>query len=191
MESAESAQQGDPLGALLFCNTIQSLVKKLKSKFCVLHLDDGTVGGYANDVLHDLQLVEEEVCRLGLHLNHEKTELICDDPNVGNHMLPVSSDHSVVLHNQATLLRTSLACTDSFHSAISSKVEKLKLMREWLCHLSRQDFRFLLWHSLTAPKLNYLLQTAPWYMYQSQLLVVFHEVLRSILSLVFYAELDQ
>ena len=67
-----------------------NLSGKLKSNFCVFYLDDGTVGGSANDVLHDLDPVEEEACHLGLHLNHEKSELICDDLNAGNLMLSVS-----------------------------------------------------------------------------------------------------
>ena len=94
----------------------------------MFYLDDGTVGGIVNDVLHDLELVEEEACRLGLHLNHEKSELICDDPNAGNLNLSVSSDLSVVSRNQATLLSTPLCCTDSIDAVISLKVENLKLM---------------------------------------------------------------
>ena len=35
LESAEGVQQGDPLGPLLFCLTIQSLILKLQSEFSV------------------------------------------------------------------------------------------------------------------------------------------------------------
>ena len=81
MESAEGVQQGDPLGPLLFCLDIHPLVLKLRPEFSVFYLDDGTIGGCVEDVIHDLQLVEEEAGRAGLQLNRRKTELICDDPS--------------------------------------------------------------------------------------------------------------
>ena len=65
----------------------------------------------------------------------------------------------------------------------------MKLMGERLCHLSRQDSLVLFRYSLAIPKLLYLLQTAPFY--QSQLLGVFDEVLRSILSLVLNGDRDK
>ena len=56
--SAEGVQQGDPLGPLLFCITIQPLIQKLRSDFSVFYLDDGTIGGSRDDVQADLQLME-------------------------------------------------------------------------------------------------------------------------------------
>ena len=41
INSAEGVQQGDPLGSLLFCLTIHSLVSHLSSEFCVWYLDPG------------------------------------------------------------------------------------------------------------------------------------------------------
>ena len=49
IESAEGVQQGDPLGPLLFCLTIHQLCSRMKSE---LSLDDGTLGGKVEDVLH-------------------------------------------------------------------------------------------------------------------------------------------
>ena len=75
--SAEGVQQGDPLGPLLFCLTIQPLLMKLQSAFKVFYLDDG--GGSAEDIIRDLRIVEFEAGVAGLELNHAKTELVCDD----------------------------------------------------------------------------------------------------------------
>ncbi len=75
LQSAEGVQQGDPLGPLLFCLTIQPLLLKLHSDFSVFYLDDGTLGGGLEEVLHDLHIVEEEAAVLGLQLNRRKTEL--------------------------------------------------------------------------------------------------------------------
>jgi hypothetical protein len=43
--SSEGIQQGDPIGPLLFCLSIQDLVSSLKSEYKVFYLDDGTIGG--------------------------------------------------------------------------------------------------------------------------------------------------
>ena len=77
--SAEGVQKGDPLGPFLFCHTIQPLILKLRSEFKVFYLDDGTIGGKAEDIIYDLNLMEEQAGLLGLCFNHAKTELICDD----------------------------------------------------------------------------------------------------------------
>ena len=68
---------------------------------------------------YTIQLVDEEACHLGLHMNHKKTEMIYDNPSASNLILSVSSDLSVVSRNQATLLSTPLGCTNSIDAAIS------------------------------------------------------------------------
>ena len=85
--SEEGAQQGDPLGPLLFCLTIYPMVQQLKSEFRVFYLDDGTVGGSLQDVLWDLDLVERMAPDLSLQLNRSNSELICDDQSVSVAML--------------------------------------------------------------------------------------------------------
>ena len=92
LESADGVQQGDPLGPLLFCLTIQPLILKLRSEFSVFYLDDGTIGGQVEDIIHDLQLVEEEASHIGLRLNRAKTELVCDDACTRNAVLSVASE---------------------------------------------------------------------------------------------------
>ena len=57
------------------------LVKPLRSELVIFYLDDGTLGGGVEDVLHDLQTVAEEAARLGLQLNHSNSEVICNDPS--------------------------------------------------------------------------------------------------------------
>ena len=61
IQSAEGVQQGDLLGPPLFCLTIQRLVLKLKSEFKVFYLDDGTLGGPVQDVLHNFKLVKRQL----------------------------------------------------------------------------------------------------------------------------------
>ena len=68
-------QQGDPLGPLLFCITIQPLIQRLCSDFSVFYLDEDTIGGSRDDILADLQLMENEAATMGLKLNRSKFEL--------------------------------------------------------------------------------------------------------------------
>ena len=72
IQSAEGVQEGNPLyvGPLLFCFTIHLLCE-----MCLFYLDDGTLGGRAEDVLQDLHLVKREGAELGLHLNRTRIML--------------------------------------------------------------------------------------------------------------------
>ena len=85
--SSEGIQQGDHLGPFLFCLTIHPMVKSSESEFRIFYLDDGSLGGHVSEVLWDLRLIEEEAAKLGLMLNHHKSELICDEPSTRDEML--------------------------------------------------------------------------------------------------------
>ena len=73
IQSAEGVQQGDPLGPLLFCLTTLCITEDLRSELCVFYLDDGTLAGSLEDVLHDLQTAEHKAGEMGLQLNHSKS----------------------------------------------------------------------------------------------------------------------
>ena len=68
IESAEGVQQGDPLGPLLLYLTLHCHYDQLISPLCVMYLDDVTVGGPMQDVLHDLEVIKSADV-LGLSLN--------------------------------------------------------------------------------------------------------------------------
>ena len=53
-------QQGDPLGPLLFCLAIHCHCEHLRSLLCVMYLDDVSVGGSMDDVLHDLDVIKAD-----------------------------------------------------------------------------------------------------------------------------------
>ena len=127
LESSEGVQQGDSLGPLLFCLAIQPLIVKLQSEFSVFYLDDGNIGGCVEDVMHDLQLVEEEPGLVGLLLNHRKTELICDVASTRDTVLSVVSELRVNTCGQATLLGTPVGSVGTIDATITSEAEKLKL----------------------------------------------------------------
>ena len=70
-------QQGDPLGPLLFCLCIHSVVSNLESELCIWYCDDESIGGTADVVERDSERVRCEAEDLGLHLNEHKSDLVC------------------------------------------------------------------------------------------------------------------
>ena len=74
--SATGVQQGDPLGSLLFCLTIQHILDRLKSELIIGYLDDVTLGGSVQTVNDDLTVIKSEGEQLGLQLNTAKCEIV-------------------------------------------------------------------------------------------------------------------
>ena len=172
LQSAKGVQQGDPLGPLLFCLTINHLVLQMRSEFCAWYLDDGTLGGSFDDVLDDLQVVEEKAAELGLRLNRQKSDVICRDPPTLNLILSRAPptlnlilsrapDLMVTSPDKATLLGAPLGDVDSISEAILEKTMKLQIMGNRLQYLHAHDAFLLLRHSITIPRLLYTLRTSP------------------------------
>jgi len=78
--SNEGPQEGDPIGPLLFCNTVQTLLESLQSELPLGHLDDFTLGGEQSVVAKDV--VAEIGQTLGFTLNISKCELISEPGTV-------------------------------------------------------------------------------------------------------------
>ena len=180
LQSEEGVQQGDPLGPLLFCLAIHPLVTKLTSEFKVFYLDDGTLGGSAQSVLHDLQLVEREAAELGLQLNCSKSELICCNSSSREAILSEAPGLLITSCDQAMLLGTPLGGLEGIGYSIKQKADKLELMGERLRVMQSQDALLLLHHSFAIPKMLYVLRTAPCFL--SSELEMFDNMLRNIFS---------
>lgn len=72
---SEGVQQGDPLGPLLFCLAIHKHCQWLRSKLCILYLDDVSNGDSYQSILNDMM----EAAGLSLTLNSTKSEVITHD----------------------------------------------------------------------------------------------------------------
>ena len=113
----------------------------------MFYLDDGILGGPLQEVLSDLRLVEEDAAKLGLHLNHSKSELICVDAPTHKAMLfEVPGLHNVSC-SQATLLGSPIGKVEYISDTIKEKTELLKLMGGRLkarshCTLNAHSIRF-------------------------------------------------
>ena len=183
IQSAEGVQQGDPLGPLLFCLTIHPLVSQLKSELCVWYLDDGTIGGAAEDVKHDLEVIVCEGAALGLHLNEWKSEVIGGDPAARDSILPGAQ-----VTDPASAFLLGIGDMSSTSDAISGKTQLLRTMGDRLQHVSAHDALLLLRYSFAIPKLLYLLRSSPSFL--SPNLKDYDDVLRSIVGTIANTHLD-
>ncbi len=143
-----------------FCLTIQPLVSQLKSELCVWYLDDGTIGGAAEDVKHDLEVVVREGAALGLHLNERKSEVISDDPYARDSILPSILGAQVIDPASASLLGSVICDTSSTSDAISGKTQLLCTMGERLQHVSAHD-ALLYSFAILSPSQSYGTSSGP------------------------------
>ena len=177
IQSSEGVQQGDPLGPLLFCLTIQHVCSLLKSELCIFYLDDGTLGGVLSDVLHDSEVIKKEAGIVGLDLNPQKSEVISINPDLIATVQSALSGIRVVNQADATLLGSPIGDIGSITVAIDAKTAMLKCLREILHYLTCHDAYLLLRHSLAIPKLLYLLKTSPCFLSSS--LKIYDDELRA------------
>ena len=161
IQSMEGVQQGDPLGPLLFCLTIHPLVSLLKSELSIWYLDDGTIGGTAEVVRHDLEVVNREGAKLGLQLNGQKSEVVAADSAARGAVQMSIPGAKEIDPTSATLLGSPIGDIDSISDAISRKLQLLQIMADRLQHIPSHDALVLLRNSLAIPKLLYLLRSSP------------------------------
>ena len=182
LSSEEGVQQGDPLGSLLFCLTIHPLILQLKPKFRVFYLDDGSLGGTGEDILHDLQLIDNEAGCLGLQLNRGKSELICG-ASAGRDLLGYANGLRRVSIANAHLM----TFRNFTFSRMESSIETWPPMGG-LSLLGKHDALCLLRHSFAIPKVLYILRSAP--CFSSAHLGAYDEELCSTLSEVLNISLE-
>ena len=180
INSAEGVQQGDPLGPLLFSLAIHELVCSLKSTFKLFYLDDGTLGGQWEDIVHDLHILGGASDHLGLVLNHSKSEVICYDSHSRNHLSEVSPDFKFVSPATACLLGSPIGDRQAIDSVLSGKMEALERMGQRLSLLHSHDALCLLRNVFTLPKLLYVLRTSP--CFQSPILPALDNLQRNLLE---------
>ena len=179
IKSASGVQQGDPLGPLLFCLSIHHLCAGLKSAFSVMYLDDVTIGGAMDDILHDLAVIKEAE-QIGLTLNNAKSEIICDDATIRGILICSLPGAQVVQPQKATLLGSPLGDVGSIDFSLAEKTKALRLMSTRFTYMSAHDSLTLLRHSFAIPRLQYLLRTAPCFL--SNGLAEYDHILRETLG---------
>ena len=74
--SQEGAQQGDPLGPLLFCLALHPMLTSLSSALVIGYLDYITLGGDVQTLAQDVQQIKSHGVDMGLNLNVKQCEII-------------------------------------------------------------------------------------------------------------------
>ena len=164
------------MGPLLFCLTLP----QLRSELCLFYLDDGTLGGSEDDILHDLEVINNAADELGLMLNMQKCELITCSSTIRDSILSVSPQLQVTMPNSVSLLGSPLGDIDCISDTIQLKVSNLETMGVRLQRMHAHDALQLLRHSFALPKMMHILCTAPCFL--SSCLTGYDDILRSILS---------
>ena len=128
LQTAEGVQQGDPLGPLLFCLTLHHLLLQLRSELCLFYLNDSTLGGNAEDILHDLKTITDAGDELGLKLNMQKCELVSLSPTTRDSILSTCPQLQLAAPESVSLLGSPLGDVDSISDAI---LRKRAVCRSW------------------------------------------------------------
>ena len=161
ISSDEGAQQGDPLGPLVFCAASLKLAKSLKSELNIWYMDDGTLGGDVDVLLEDLDTVRQIGSELGLALNEHKCELITDDPSVITKFRIVAPTIQHIEPHQAMLLGAPIGNDGEIDDILSKKIEEFQRLANRIKQLCAHDAFFLLKNCFSLPKLQYILRCAP------------------------------
>ena len=140
--SNEGPQQGDPLGPLLFCNTIHPLLVSLKSELAIGYLDDLTLAGDQSSVADDARRIVIDGGQLGLTLNIAKCELITHNNTVvSDHLL---SSFSRVDIGNSSLLGAPLSPGSALDRAWEDRCKDMERAADRLKGIGAQDALILL-----------------------------------------------
>ena len=108
------------------CLPIATVPVCMKSAFSVMYLDDVTIGGHLENISHDLNVIKKAKV-LGLSLNNEKSEIICEDATVRGAILCPLPGAQVILPEEATLLGSPLSEIASIDASLKEKTKVLHL----------------------------------------------------------------
>ena len=173
----------------LFCLTFHKMVSKMNAVFKVFYLDDGTLGGNSKDLCQNLSIIEVEGRSLGLHLNVQNCELICEDSSLMSTLLSTFPSLQIVDPVHDFLLGSPLSSSTSLVTCLGSKISQLEVINERLCHLPSHDALTLLCQTLVLPKLLHILRTS--LAFSSLLLASYDDLLRSMISKIVNNYLNQ
>jgi hypothetical protein len=184
--SDEGAQQGDPLGPLLFCSSSLKLARSMTSEFNLWYMDDGSIGGEVSSLLSDLETVRRVGPTIGLILNEDKCELITGDDNVIAGIKAAMPNIRHIPCGEAVLLGAPIGEL-SVDTILGSKLTTFKRLANRLTTMNAHDALFLLKNCFSMPKLLYTLRCSP--CYKSSLLSQYDEAVRSALKAILNVDL--
>ena len=165
------------MGPLLFSLTLHPILLSMKSPVKFGYLDDVTAAGPELTVEEDVKQLSQSSIDIGLTLNVTKCELIIADGRRCS--LPIIGSFIHVDPEKATLLGTPLLTGSCMDKALNGHCENLSRAVGRLKLISAHDALTIIRHSLSAPKLNYMLRASPSAGHSS--LVIFDDIQRKAL----------
>jgi len=157
--SNEGPQQGDPIGPLMFSNTVHPLLTSLAAELTIGYLDDLTLGGHQDEVAKDVERIISEGRNMGLLLNISKCELITDPGTTLND--PVLQSSKRIAVQDGSLLGAPLFPGSILDSYWTDRCNDLSRAVDRLSLISSQDALILLRASFSAPRVQHLLRGSP------------------------------
>ena len=167
INSARGVQQGDPIGPLAFALAVDPIIRNVHSPLNVWYLDDGCLGGPAEEVAQDLSRLRTGFLEIGLELNPVKCEVAYLGPpqSLGRQaaidtITRVMPEIAVVSPDELTLLGSPLhergLCVAARRAAdiVSLLCNRLKALDPHMAF-------FFLTHFVSVPRLTYLLRSCP------------------------------
>ena len=185
--SSAGVQQGDPLGPIAFALAVDTCARNLQSPLNIWYLDDATIGGPVSDVVADLRLISKALPDLGLQLNAAKCEVaVLDDPGREQHASAIREVKSILPEVSETPLTRLRLLGSPLHEeglpdATDMVLDTISMLCERVRYLDRHTGLFFLAHHVSAPRLIYLLRSAPLYSASSSLRKI-DELVKSTLA---------
>ena len=186
--SATGVQQGDPLGSLAFALTVDPVIRAVTSELNVWYLDDGTFAGPVGVVVDNLRILESNLRSIGLQLNHSKCEVAYLGSQFSQHhsnaiaavrgVLPGITEVPI---GELTLLGSPLG-DNGLEPALDAASSKVQTFCSRLESLDAHTALFFLVHYASAPRLSYVLRTAPMYKCSGTLRRIDDMVRRALVS---------
>lgn len=158
--SAEGIQQGDPLGPLLFCLTMDAPLKAVGAEFSTGYLDDVGLGDTVSHLVDHVRVLERETSAIGLSLNYSKCEIIGLDISQLRAWESAGLGFLTRTFVEATFLGSPLSIEATSGALRDSRILLEKGTKRLLQMQAHEAF-FLLKGSMGVPKLQFLLRTAP------------------------------
>ncbi|KAK8720595.1 hypothetical protein OTU49_013221 [Cherax quadricarinatus] len=185
--SSEGVQQGDPLAPFLFCIAVREITVRLTSELNIWFLDDGTLAGTKESLLHDLTQVMTRGQEMGLVLNPSKCEIISVSQQVINAVRSKLPGAAVIAPTNSVLLGAPLG-SNATDTILRKKLEELRRMEQRIGNLDTHDALYLLTKCLSLLRLTYFLRCAP--SYDNPILHEYDSILRQIFTKVLNLTLE-
>ncbi|KAF0300891.1 Ubiquitin carboxyl-terminal hydrolase 38 [Amphibalanus amphitrite] len=165
--SACGVQQGDPLGPAAFAIAIDSCARAVSAPLNIWYLDDATLAGPASAVAADIATLPTALAAAGLSLNASKCEVAFIGAEDSDHRHAAIGAICSALPDvkETELTNLSLLGSPLTDGSIGAAGEAASAMVQRLCtrlrELDSHTAVFFLAHHVSAPRLTYLLRSAP------------------------------